>query len=164
MNPGVSVARCDLNTCRRSFIPFTLGTGSRNRPSGFLLRPIEKRTRVYVALNNGSESRVTVIDAVTHISCRSAARAVVSRTSAGPVPRRNGRRRRDNHRGPGGHFNFGDSCPKGVSFQSLTANQGALSLGQRVRHAKFGEGVVLNYEDQGARARAGELRGRRRVK
>jgi DNA helicase-2/ATP-dependent DNA helicase PcrA len=46
----------------------------------------------------------------------------------------------------------------------LTANQGALSLGQRVRHAKFGEGVVLNYEDQGARARAGELRGRRRVK
>ena len=28
-----------------------------------------------------------------------------------------------------------------------------LSLGQRVRHAKFGEGVVLNYEGRGAHAR-----------
>ena len=30
---------------------------------------------------------------------------------------------------------------------------GALQLGQRVRHGKFGEGVVLNYEGQGAHAR-----------
>ncbi|MFA7592199.1 MAG: DNA helicase II [Thiohalobacteraceae bacterium] len=30
---------------------------------------------------------------------------------------------------------------------------GALQLGQRVRHAKFGEGVVLNYEGQGSHAR-----------
>ena len=29
----------------------------------------------------------------------------------------------------------------------------ALQLGQRVRHAKFGEGVVLNYEGQGSHAR-----------
>ena len=28
-----------------------------------------------------------------------------------------------------------------------------LSLGQRVTHGKFGEGVVLNYEGQGANAR-----------
>jgi DNA helicase-2/ATP-dependent DNA helicase PcrA len=28
-----------------------------------------------------------------------------------------------------------------------------LKLGQRVQHAKFGEGVVLNYEGQGAHAR-----------
>ena len=30
---------------------------------------------------------------------------------------------------------------------------GALQLGQRVRHGKFGEGVVLNYEGQGSHAR-----------
>jgi len=29
----------------------------------------------------------------------------------------------------------------------------ALNLGQRVHHAKFGEGVVLNYEGQGSHAR-----------
>jgi DNA helicase-2/ATP-dependent DNA helicase PcrA len=28
-----------------------------------------------------------------------------------------------------------------------------LSLGQRVAHGKFGEGVVLNYEGQGSNAR-----------
>ncbi len=32
-------------------------------------------------------------------------------------------------------------------------DEAALQLGQRVRHAKFGEGVVLNYEGQGAHAR-----------
>ena len=30
---------------------------------------------------------------------------------------------------------------------------GGLRLGQRVRHGKFGEGVVLNVEGQGAHAR-----------
>ncbi len=39
------------------------------------------------------------------------------------------------------------------------ASQGAevpetqISLGQRVTHGKFGEGVVLNYEGQGSNAR-----------
>jgi DNA helicase-2/ATP-dependent DNA helicase PcrA len=28
-----------------------------------------------------------------------------------------------------------------------------LSLGQRVKHVKFGEGVVLNYDGEGAHAR-----------
>ena len=32
-------------------------------------------------------------------------------------------------------------------------DEAVLALGQRVRHAKFGEGVVLNYEGQGAHAR-----------
>ena len=30
---------------------------------------------------------------------------------------------------------------------------GGLRLGQRVTHAKFGEGVILNYEGQGSHAR-----------
>jgi DNA helicase-2/ATP-dependent DNA helicase PcrA len=29
----------------------------------------------------------------------------------------------------------------------------ALKLGQQVRHRKFGEGVILNYEGQGSNAR-----------
>jgi DNA helicase-2/ATP-dependent DNA helicase PcrA len=33
------------------------------------------------------------------------------------------------------------------------AQQAGLSLGQRVSHAKFGEGVVLNIEGQGPHAR-----------
>ena len=33
------------------------------------------------------------------------------------------------------------------------APSGSLGLGQRVQHTKFGEGVVLNYEGQGAHAR-----------
>jgi DNA helicase-2/ATP-dependent DNA helicase PcrA len=43
--------------------------------------------------------------------------------------------------------------PRGATA-TLGEPTGALSLGQRVRHAKFGEGVVLNYEGQGAHARA----------
>jgi len=51
---------------------------------------------------------------------------------------------------------YATSRPAGVSmsgqrFQDDTP--GALRLGQRVRHAKFGDGVVLNLEGQGANAR-----------
>lgn len=35
----------------------------------------------------------------------------------------------------------------------LGKTEGEFSLGQRVHHAKFGEGVVLNYEGQGKQAR-----------
>ena len=40
----------------------------------------------------------------------------------------------------------------GRRFQD-EAPPGALRLGQRVRHAKFGDGVVLSLEGQGANAR-----------
>jgi len=39
----------------------------------------------------------------------------------------------------------------GKRFQDETP--GGLKLGQRVRHAKFGDGVVLSLEGQGANAR-----------
>ena len=39
----------------------------------------------------------------------------------------------------------------GKRFQDDTP--GGLKLGQRVRHAKFGDGVVLSLEGQGATAR-----------
>jgi DNA helicase-2/ATP-dependent DNA helicase PcrA len=32
-------------------------------------------------------------------------------------------------------------------------NQGGMRLGQRVRHGRFGEGIVLNAEGSGAHAR-----------
>jgi DNA helicase-2/ATP-dependent DNA helicase PcrA len=46
-------------------------------------------------------------------------------------------------------------------FRSVTAGAdigaaaapAALKLGQQVRHRKFGEGVILNYEGQGGSAR-----------
>jgi len=37
--------------------------------------------------------------------------------------------------------------------QPLEPQAQGLGLGQRVQHAKFGDGVVLNYEGQGAHAR-----------
>jgi len=37
--------------------------------------------------------------------------------------------------------------------QSIEPGPEGLSLGQRVQHAKFGDGVILNYEGQGAHAR-----------
>jgi DNA helicase-2/ATP-dependent DNA helicase PcrA len=42
-----------------------------------------------------------------------------------------------------------------VRFQGLdmSADVPGMRLGQRVRHGKFGEGVVLNLEGQGAHAR-----------
>jgi DNA helicase-2/ATP-dependent DNA helicase PcrA len=40
----------------------------------------------------------------------------------------------------------------GKRFQDEAA-PGGLRLGQRVRHAKFGDGVVLSLEGQGAHAR-----------
>ncbi|MFN2309468.1 MAG: DNA helicase II [Gammaproteobacteria bacterium] len=43
--------------------------------------------------------------------------------------------------------------PRGASPTAFGEPAGALSLGQRVQHARFGEGVVLNYEGQGAHAR-----------
>ncbi|HET9694549.1 MAG TPA: 3'-5' exonuclease, partial [Steroidobacteraceae bacterium] len=49
-------------------------------------------------------------------------------------------------RPPGGGLSM-----SGKRFQEDTP--GALKLGQRVRHAKFGDGVVLNLEGQGANAR-----------
>ena len=39
------------------------------------------------------------------------------------------------------------------SSRAFAPQPEGLSLGQRVQHAKFGEGVVLNYEGQGAHAR-----------
>ena len=45
------------------------------------------------------------------------------------------------HTSPAGHRIFGNEAPPGIS------------LGQRVIHPKFGEGVVLMYEGQGEHAR-----------
>ena len=39
------------------------------------------------------------------------------------------------------------------SFNNSTESVGGFKMGQRVSHAKFGEGVVLNYEGTGAQAR-----------
>jgi DNA helicase-2/ATP-dependent DNA helicase PcrA len=43
--------------------------------------------------------------------------------------------------------------PPRQSVKSATGNELGIRLGQRVRHAKFGEGVILNCEGQGAHAR-----------
>ena len=43
--------------------------------------------------------------------------------------------------------------PSSGSSASSPSPEGSLRLGQQVRHAKFGEGVVLNYEGQGEQAR-----------
>jgi DNA helicase-2/ATP-dependent DNA helicase PcrA len=40
-----------------------------------------------------------------------------------------------------------------VYHDNFTVEDSGFRLGQRVRHAKFGEGVVLNVEGQGASAR-----------
>ena len=48
------------------------------------------------------------------------------------------------------------SRPYGTSSVASSMSDAAptgLKLGQRVQHAKFGDGVVLNYEGQGAQAR-----------
>ncbi len=48
------------------------------------------------------------------------------------------------------------SRPYGMASAASTMREDApdgLELGQRVLHAKFGDGVVLNYEGQGAQAR-----------
>ena len=60
------------------------------------------------------------------------------------------------HARPGAGAGYATTRSAGVSmsgrrFQDDTP--GALRLGQRVRHAKFGDGVVLNLEGQGANAR-----------
>ena len=43
--------------------------------------------------------------------------------------------------------------PSRRSVKSSAGNELGIRLGQRVRHAKFGEGVILNCEGQGAHAR-----------
>jgi DNA helicase-2/ATP-dependent DNA helicase PcrA len=43
--------------------------------------------------------------------------------------------------------------PRGRAPTSIAETTNALQLGQRVRHGKFGEGVVLNYGGQGSHAR-----------
>ncbi|MFQ5642907.1 MAG: DNA helicase II, partial [Thiogranum sp.] len=45
--------------------------------------------------------------------------------------------------------------PSGAYAASASLQQApeGLSLGQRVQHARFGDGVILNYEGQGAHAR-----------
>ncbi|NIA27957.1 MAG: ATP-binding domain-containing protein, partial [Desulfobulbaceae bacterium] len=43
--------------------------------------------------------------------------------------------------------------PSRRSAKSAPANELGIRLGQRVRHAKFGDGVILNCEGQGAHAR-----------
>jgi DNA helicase-2/ATP-dependent DNA helicase PcrA len=40
-----------------------------------------------------------------------------------------------------------------ADYAGARADDAGMRLGSRVRHAKFGEGVVLNYEGQGAQAR-----------
>ena len=39
------------------------------------------------------------------------------------------------------------------SRQHVATNDSGFSIGQRVMHQKFGEGIVLNYEGQGSHAR-----------
>lgn len=48
---------------------------------------------------------------------------------------------------------FGPAKGKGSMFQSEATESTGFALGQRVMHALFGEGVVLNYEGHGAQAR-----------
>ena len=48
---------------------------------------------------------------------------------------------------------LGRKNPSGSLDGSVGVPQTSLSLGQRVIHGKFGEGVVLNYEGQGSNAR-----------
>jgi DNA helicase-2/ATP-dependent DNA helicase PcrA len=43
--------------------------------------------------------------------------------------------------------------PSRRSVKSTAGDELGIRLGQRVRHAKFGEGVILNCEGQGAHAR-----------
>ena len=45
------------------------------------------------------------------------------------------------------------SVPRGTQQRYTDDSPGALRLGQRVRHQKFGDGVVLSVEGQGANAR-----------
>ena len=43
--------------------------------------------------------------------------------------------------------------PRKTSIRRSADEEIGIRLGQRVRHGKFGDGVVLNYEGQGAHAR-----------
>jgi DNA helicase-2/ATP-dependent DNA helicase PcrA len=59
----------------------------------------------------------------------------------------------------GGGFGAGYQAPRPSGSLSMSGKRfqddtpGGLKLGQRVRHAKFGDGVVLNLEGQGDNAR-----------
>ena len=48
--------------------------------------------------------------------------------------------------------NYGEPS-YGVSKEKAVRDVAPIQLGQRVCHAKFGEGVVLNYEGEGRHAR-----------
>jgi DNA helicase-2/ATP-dependent DNA helicase PcrA len=45
------------------------------------------------------------------------------------------------------------AAPRGTTTAGTYAEPGGLKLGTHVRHTKFGEGVVVNYEGQGSNAR-----------
>lgn len=45
------------------------------------------------------------------------------------------------------------SFSRDVNLRKAEQNSSGLKMGHRVKHAKFGEGVILNYEGQGERAR-----------
>ena len=47
----------------------------------------------------------------------------------------------------------GAKTPASSLFANASIPQTAFSLGQRVQHAVFGEGVILNFEGSGAQAR-----------
>jgi DNA helicase-2/ATP-dependent DNA helicase PcrA len=48
---------------------------------------------------------------------------------------------------------FGGAKPRPATCSPTPDSQTAFSLGQRVQHAVFGEGVILNFEGSGAQAR-----------
>ncbi len=48
---------------------------------------------------------------------------------------------------------FAASRPSGFSKQGAESGKGAYALGQRVSHAKFGEGIILNLEGSGGNTR-----------
>ena len=45
------------------------------------------------------------------------------------------------------------SKPRGRSSANEAGGELGMHLGQRVRHAKFGDGIILNFEGQGAHTR-----------
>jgi DNA helicase-2/ATP-dependent DNA helicase PcrA len=53
----------------------------------------------------------------------------------------------------GSRFNSPGALRGGVLRESAGSGQPGMNLGARVRHGKFGEGVILNLEGNGAHAR-----------
>jgi DNA helicase II / ATP-dependent DNA helicase PcrA len=48
---------------------------------------------------------------------------------------------------------FGNSKPMAIKPAKSGSGESGMLIGQRVQHAKFGEGIVTNYEGQGSHAR-----------